>query len=176
MWKTITLPNRMHDYNGINDYIQEDAGKDTDGKGIMTLHFDISFYCTIFNINPSYEVNLTQGDYAKLHGFDKKTISDAGVVGNRVPNKTRGVDWVYIHCDLIGRRARDGKQRAFLLFHLQLRGQLPLQKKSHGDSSGSPSTRRLSIRFACGSRKGGATCSTSTTLTLPSACLLNNHP
>ena len=29
------------------------------------------------------------------------------VVGRKVPNITRGVDWVYIHCDLISRRSNN---------------------------------------------------------------------
>ena len=89
--------------HGINNYIYIYY----DRKDIMTLHFDISLCRTIFNIHPSYEVDLSQGDFVRLLGFDKKVISGAGVVGDRVPDITRGVDWVYIHCDLIRRRARD---------------------------------------------------------------------
>ena len=39
-------------------------------------------------------------------GYGKSTLS-GDVVGKEVPNITRRVDWVYLHCDLIKRRAKN---------------------------------------------------------------------
>ena len=50
-----------------------------------------------------YELDLSGGEFAALLGFDKKTIDGANNRSDRVPNITRGVDWIYIHCDLITR-------------------------------------------------------------------------
>ena len=80
-WKAITLPNEMYDYSGINNYIPEETGKDADGNDILALHFDISIYRVIFNIHPYYEVDLTQGNFAGLVGFDSKVFSGAGGCG-----------------------------------------------------------------------------------------------
>jgi len=42
----------------------------------------------------------------KLLGYGKSTLS-GDVVGREVPNITRSVDWVYLHCDLISRRTKN---------------------------------------------------------------------
>jgi len=34
-------------------------------------------------------------------------VFDQNSVGNKIPNITRGVDWVYLHCDLITRRTNN---------------------------------------------------------------------
>ena len=41
-------------------------------------------------------------------GFDKKISTGAtSFIGDRITNITRGVDWVFIHCDLITRKVND---------------------------------------------------------------------
>ena len=42
----------------------------------------------------------------ELLGYGKSTLR-GDVVGRNVPNITRGVDWVYLHCDLISRRTNN---------------------------------------------------------------------
>ena len=41
-------------------------------------------------------------------GYEKKILTgEKNFVGAMVPNNTRSVDWVFLHCDLISRRAND---------------------------------------------------------------------
>ena len=41
-------------------------------------------------------------------GYEKKILTGKkNFVGRLVPNITRSVDWVFLHCDLITRRAND---------------------------------------------------------------------
>ena len=39
-------------------------------------------------------------------GFDKRTLSGDSV-GAKIPNITRSVDWVYLHCDIISRQTNN---------------------------------------------------------------------
>ena len=53
-----------------------------------------------------YELDFSQGNFGDLLGFGKRTLSFTSV-GTKIPNITRGVDWVYLHCDLITRRTNN---------------------------------------------------------------------
>ena len=46
--------------------------------------------------------------FAELLGYEKKILTGKkNFVGPMVPNITRSVDWVFLHCYLISRRAND---------------------------------------------------------------------
>jgi len=109
-WKTLTFPNGMYDYKKINTFIQQHTGKvDPTNKNsnyIFTIYFDMSIYRVIILMSRDYELDFSQGNFGKLLGFDKRTISGDDI-GWNVPNITRSVDWVYLHCDLISRRTND---------------------------------------------------------------------
>ena len=57
----------------------------------------------------NYDLDLSEGGFASLLGFDKKKLLKDGTnfTGDVLPDITRSVDWVFIHCDLITRRAND---------------------------------------------------------------------
>ena len=57
-------------------------------------------------IDNDYELDLSQGNFSELLGYGKSILS-GDVVGRKVPDITRGVDWVYLHCDLITRRTNN---------------------------------------------------------------------
>ena len=106
-WKTLTFPNGMYDYKRINTFIQQHTGKvdptNKDSNYIFTIYFDMSIYRVVALIHNDYELDLSQGNFGELLGYGKIVLS-GDVVGRKVPNITRGVDWVYLHCDLISRR------------------------------------------------------------------------
>ena len=91
----------------INTFIQQHTGKvdptDKDSAFIFNLHFDLSIYRIVILIHDDYELDSSQGNFAELLGYGKSILSGDSV-GRKVPNITRGVDWVYLHCDLITRR------------------------------------------------------------------------
>ena len=97
----------MYDYKGLNTTIQSLIGrvdpKDEKSKFIFQLYFHTTIYRSVILLQDGYEVDLSGGEFAALLGFDKKTIDGANNRSDRVPNITRGVDWIYIHCDLISR-------------------------------------------------------------------------
>ncbi|KAL9963380.1 hypothetical protein ACROYT_G026890 [Oculina patagonica] len=77
--------------------------KTDDSKNIFELYFYTTTYRVTILIANDYELDLSEGDFSELLGFDKKILNDTTNVGVRVPDLTRGVDWIYIHCDLISR-------------------------------------------------------------------------
>ena len=109
-WKTLTFPNGMYDYKRINTFVQQHTGRvdpaNKDSDYIFTLYFDMSIYRVVTLIHNDYELDLSQGNFGELLGYGKSTLS-GDVVGRKVPNITRGVDWVYLHCDLISRRTNN---------------------------------------------------------------------
>ena len=108
-WKTLVFPNGMCDYTDINSFLQAHTGKvDPKGKDsdyIFTLYFDMMIYRVVILMHGDYELDLTQGRFAELFGYQTKVLTGAeNHVGETVPDITRGVDWVFLHCDLITRQ------------------------------------------------------------------------
>ena len=105
-WKTLTFQNGMYDYKGINNYIQKHIGrvdpKDEKSDYIFNMYFDLTVYRVVILLHEDYEIDLTQGSFSDLIGYGKVTLSGDSV-GLKLPNITRGVDWVFVHTDLINR-------------------------------------------------------------------------
>ena len=56
----------------------------------------------------NYELDLTDGEFASLIGYEKKVLKDAkNFTGALLPDITRSVDWVFLQCDLITRAANN---------------------------------------------------------------------
>jgi len=62
----------------------------------------MTVYRVVILIHDDYELDLSLGSFADLIGYGKDTLSGDSV-GRKLPDITRGVDWVFIHCDLISR-------------------------------------------------------------------------
>ena len=109
-WKTLTFPNGMYDYKRIDTFIQQHTGKvdptNKDSDYIFTIYFDMSIYRVVTLLPNDYELDFSQGKFAELLGYGK-SILNGDVVGRKVPNITKRVDWVYLHCDLISRRTNN---------------------------------------------------------------------
>ena len=109
-WKTLTFPNGMYDCKRINTFIQQHTGKvdptNKDSDYIFTISFDMSIYRVVILVHKDYELDFSQGNFCELLGYGKRTLS-GDVVGRKIPNITRGVDWIFLHCDLISRRTKN---------------------------------------------------------------------
>ena len=132
-WKTLTFPNGMYDYKRINTFIQQHTGKvdptNKDSDYIFTIYFNMSIYRVVTLIHNSYELDLSQGNFGELLGYGKSTLR-GDVVGRKVPNITRGVDWVYLHCDLITRRTNNVSNDVLYSFSTSgLRVSYPFRKE-----------------------------------------------
>ena len=106
-WKTITFSDRMYNYDDLDSFIQKKIGKkdptNDESADLFTLFFDGSIFRAVVVLDNSVEIDLSHGTFADLLGFEEKVLDQTTNISKNVPNITRGVDWVFIHCDLITR-------------------------------------------------------------------------
>ena len=111
-WKTLIFPNGMYGYSDIKSFLQTQTGKvdpkDKDSDFIFTLYFDMMIFQVVILMHENDELDLSEDEFAEWLGHEKKILTGKkNFVGPMVPNITRSVDWVFLHCDLISRRAND---------------------------------------------------------------------
>jgi len=116
----------MYDYKRINIFLQKHIGKvdpaDKDSDYFFTMYFDMSIYQVIISMHENYELEFSQGAFAELLGYEKKILTGkTSHVRKFVPNITRGVDWVYLHSDLITRRTNNVPSDVFVIQFLNNR-------------------------------------------------------
>ena len=101
----------MYNYDDLNSFMQKKLGKvdpsDKESDELFTLFFDGSIFRAVILLDNSIELDLSSGTFADLLGFEKKVLDQTTNISKNVPNITRGVDWVFIHCDLITREVRN---------------------------------------------------------------------
>jgi hypothetical protein len=102
----------MYHYDGIKRFLQSKTGfidLNDESKGrIFDLYFDLTIYRVVILMAKDYELDFTDGEFASLLGYEKKILKDeTEFTGEMIPDITRSVDWVFLHCDLITRRAND---------------------------------------------------------------------
>ena len=79
-------------------------------------------------MHENYELDLFEGEFAELLGYEKKILTgENNFVGAMVPNITRSVDWVFLHCDLI---KRCSKRCLIQFFNNRASGQLSVSKRT----------------------------------------------
>ena len=136
-WQTLTFPDGMYSYSDINSFLQTQTGRvdleDKDSEHIFTLYFNMAIYRVVILIRKNYELDLSRGQFAKLVGFEKAELSKGtNFVGKMVPNTTKRVDWVFLHCDLITRQANDvGSDVLFSFSTANLQVSYPFQKEPY---------------------------------------------
>ena len=97
-------------------------------------HFDDS--CIIL-MHENYELDLSEGGFAELLGYEKKILTgEKNFVGARVPDITRSVDWVFLHCNLINRRANDVPSDILYIESAPINGSFSLIKSLNLKSAG----------------------------------------
>ena len=109
--KTITFPDGMFTYDDMNSFMQKKLGKvdpsNKESDERFTLFFDSTIYRAVILLDNSIELDLSSESFADLLGFEKKVLDQTMNISKFVPNITRGVDWVFIHCDLITREVKN---------------------------------------------------------------------
>ena len=110
-WKTETIPDGAYKYADLNAIIQKQTGKvepdKKDSKFIFSLCYEKTTFLVLLSIENGYELDLTTGGFADLLGFEKKVYTAAQNKSTKLPNITRGVDWIFIHCDCVSRKVNN---------------------------------------------------------------------
>ena len=75
-WKTLIFLNGMYGYSDINSFLQTQTSKvdqeDKDSDFIFTLYFDRTIFRVVILMHENYELDLSEGDFAELLGYEKK--------------------------------------------------------------------------------------------------------
>ena len=110
-WIAVTLPDGLYQYSPLNETIREHTGvvdsSTENSPYIFNLYFSTTFTRVFFEIHADYEVDLREGDFNVIIGFDKRILDRAVNKSDRSPNLSRGIESFYIHCDLVNRIHRD---------------------------------------------------------------------
>jgi len=136
-WQTLIFPDGMYDYSGINSFLETQTGKldpkDKKSDFIFTMYFDMTIFRVVILMHENYELDLSEGEFAELLGFEKKILTgEKNFVGAMVPNIIRSVDWVFLHCDLISRRANNVPSNVLYIFSTTgLQVSYPFQKEPY---------------------------------------------
>jgi len=134
-WQTLMFPDGMYDYNGIKRFLLSKTGfidpNDEDKGRIFDLYFDFTIYWVVILMAKDYELDLTEGGFASLLGFEKKVLKgETNFTGEMIPDITRSVDWVFLHCDLISRRVNDVQNDVLYSFStINLQVSYPFKKE-----------------------------------------------
>jgi len=72
-WQTLTFPDSMYDYAGINRFLQSQTGfvdpNDKSKGGVFDLYFNFSLFRVVISMAKDYELDLTDGGFASLLGY-----------------------------------------------------------------------------------------------------------
>ena len=78
-WQTLIFPNGMYGYSDINSFLQTQTGKvnpeDKDSDFIFTLYFDMTIFRVVILMHENYELDLSEGEFAELLGYEKKILT-----------------------------------------------------------------------------------------------------
>ena len=111
-WVEIILHDGNFSYSDINTYIYQtlelNGDLTADNKGI-SLRFSSSLLKVYIELETGYQLDLREGDFGKLIGFEKKIVSQTQY-GQMQPDITRSIDDIYIHCNLLSDSSVSGKQ------------------------------------------------------------------
>ena len=120
-FKNIELPNGMYSYSDIDAYLKNTTGKDGD-KYPISVMFDLSLFRTIITIQPNYELDLSVSDFNLILGFKKKNLTSGSNISDTIPDLTRSVDLICIHCDLTNRSLTDESKDVLFCFSIIAQG------------------------------------------------------
>ena len=78
----------MYDYKRINTFLQQHTGKldptKENSAHIFTIHFEFATYRIFIIINGDYELDLSQGNFSELLGYNKRILTRSSF-GDKVP-------------------------------------------------------------------------------------------
>ena len=102
-WVEIVFRDGNYSYSDLNEYISQilemNGDLNDEEKGI-TLVFSSSLLKVYIELEDKYQLDLREGDFSKLIGFEKEIVKKTKY-GSNAPNITRNVDNIFIHCNLL---------------------------------------------------------------------------
>lgn len=90
-WVKITIPSGVYSYNDLQIFINEETGE----SNKIRFNFLYTRHKIKIELDSGYQLDLSEGEFAKLLGFDKKVIITSEV-GAYKPNITNSIDNIHI--------------------------------------------------------------------------------
>ena len=110
-WIDVVIPEGMYEVKHLSDYINKMVvlGRDVlklnepEPEKILELTVDTSTFHCLVKLSSGVEIDFSQGSLYKLLGLEAKVYSNSER-GKDFINITRGVDKIYIRCNLVERK------------------------------------------------------------------------
>jgi hypothetical protein len=110
-WTDLIIPEGMYEVSSLSNYINKMVvlGKDVLGPNepepekVLELAVDTSTFHCLVKLNTGVQIDFSKGKLHKLLGLEPK-IYNTSQRGKDFINITRGVDKIYIRCDLVERK------------------------------------------------------------------------
>ena len=111
-WVTFHLPPGVWNYKDFDDFLKSKTSTGTQNNPIypITLEFDDTIFRTIISLAQNYQLDLTQGNFHDLIGFNKKILTNSENISDNIPNLSQDREILNIHCDLISESLVDGDE------------------------------------------------------------------
>ena len=111
-WTEIIFNPGVWNYVDFDNLIKErtKTGSSSNPQYPITLEFDDTIFRTIITLASNYRLDLTQGDFNDLIGFNKRILTSSENVGDYVPNLSQDREILNVHCDLIRDSLVDGEE------------------------------------------------------------------
>ena len=99
-WHSVSLPNGNYSYDELSSYLQREITSNGHTEDGVSIKFVPSLFKVLLTMKSGFQVDLRNGDFGKLIGFEKQIYTASGY-GPKLPDITRSVDNVFIHTDII---------------------------------------------------------------------------
>ena len=112
-WTTVIFPPGNYSYDDLNSFIQQTLSQSNYSKSGISLSFIQSRLLVFLTLEPNYQIDLTNGDFSELIGFNK-AIFTSSRYGDKLSDIIRSVDDIVIHTNIISKSIVSGKSSDIL--------------------------------------------------------------
>ena len=113
-YTTITIPDGNYDYSNLNSLIKQAITSNGHSSDLFNLRFVTSRLKTYLTLGSNFRLDLTNGEFASLIGFNKRIVSTSGY-SDKVPDITRSVDSIDVRSNIVSNSIVSGKNTNVLM-------------------------------------------------------------
>lgn len=98
-WTTITFSDGNYSYRDIQSIIESNLTNNGHSESGIEIRFTQALTKVLVSLESGYHLDMRSGDFSTLLGFHKRILS-ASAYSDKLPDITRGVDSILVHCNL----------------------------------------------------------------------------
>lgn len=106
-WNIVTFPDGMYSYSDLNGFLHNTMKTNNHYRTVnqveiydINIVFVLSTYKVVLEISNNYQIDIRNGEFGELIGFDKKIVTKTEY-GSKLPNITNSIDSLHINIDVI---------------------------------------------------------------------------